>query len=75
MDPQLMDMTVLVDQQELIYISSVRTQGLVWKTYQKRRMIGTDGERESGEFVLSVRLDDDDNVNNKTRKGTREKNR
>ena len=37
----LMDMPVLVDQQELIYINRVRIQDLVWKTGRERWMIGT----------------------------------
>ena len=60
--PLYMDVPGLTDLQELIYISSVRTQGVVWKTYQERWIIGTDEERGSGKFVLSVRLDDDDDI-------------
>ena len=37
---------VLVDQQELIYIRSVQTQNVVWKTCQEQWKIETDGERE-----------------------------
>ena len=54
-----MDVLVLADKQEPIYISFVRTQDLVWKTCQEQWMIGTDGERESGKSVLSTQLDDD----------------
>ena len=32
--PWLMDVPVLVDQQEFIYISSLRTQDEIWKTVQ-----------------------------------------
>ena len=41
-----MDMQVLA-YQELIYNSSVRTQDIVLKTFQKRWMIEMNGERES----------------------------
>ena len=44
MDPLHMDVSVLVNHQELIYISSVRTQDAIWKTY--RWMIGMDSEWE-----------------------------
>ena len=40
------DMPELADQQELIYISSVQTQDIVWKTCQEQWMIGMDEERE-----------------------------
>ena len=33
--PLHMDMSVLADQQELIYISSMQTQDVVWKTCQE----------------------------------------
>ena len=49
---------VLADQQELIYISSVRTQDVVWKTCQERWIIEMDGGRDSAKSVLSARLDD-----------------
>ena len=55
-----MDVPVLADQQELIYISSVRTQDVVWKTCQEQWMIGMDEEKESGKFVISAQFDDDD---------------
>ena len=41
-----MDVPVLADQQEVIYISSVQTQDLIWKTYWERWMIVTEEERE-----------------------------
>ena len=44
--PLYMDVPVLADQQELINISSVRTQDVVWKICRERWMIGTDGERK-----------------------------
>ena len=53
------DMPMLADQQEFIYISSVRTQDIVWRTCLEWWMRGTDGERESGKSMLSARLDDD----------------
>ena len=45
---------VLADQQELINISSVRTQDVVWNPFRERWIIATDGERESGISALSV---------------------
>ena len=42
--PLSMGVPMLADQEELIYISSVRTQDVVWKTYPERLMVGTDGE-------------------------------
>ena len=56
------DVTVWTEQQELIIISFVWTQDIVWKTYRVRKMIGTDEERKSGKSVLSARLDDDINI-------------
>ena len=47
-----MDMPVLADKQELIYISSVQTQDVVWKTCWEPWMIGMDGLRELGKSVL-----------------------
>ena len=41
-----MDVGVLADQQEHIYISFVQTPDVVWKTCRERWMIGTDGEKE-----------------------------
>ena len=49
-----MDVPVLGDQQGLIYITFVRTQDV------ERWIIGTDWEKESGKYVLSKRLYDDD---------------
>ena len=66
--PLHMDMPALANHQELIYISSVWTQDVVWKTCQERWVIGTDGERErekeSRKSVLSAWFDDDDAENN-----------
>ena len=56
-EPLHMDMPALADQQEFIYITSVQTQDVVWKTCQEQWMIGMDGERESGRSVLAVQLD------------------
>ena len=53
-----MDVPVVADEQECIYISSVRTQDVVWKTCQEQWMIETDGDRESGKAMLSVQHDD-----------------
>ena len=65
-----MDVPVLVDQQELIYISCAWTQDVVWKTCQEQWIIETYGERErerererqSGKSALSARLDDGDGI-------------
>ena len=57
--PLHMDGPVMAGHQELIYISCVHIQGVVWKTYMEQWMRGTDGEKESGKSVLSARLDDD----------------
>ena len=51
--PFNMDMAVLANSQELIYISSVQTQNVVWKTCQEQWMIGTDGEKESGNLCMT----------------------
>ena len=55
-----MDVPVLANQQELMYISSLRTQDLVVKTCRRRWTIGTDRGRESRKSKLAARLDDDD---------------
>ena len=44
----------------LIYISFVQTQGVVWKTFRERGTVGTDGESDSMKFVLAARVNDDD---------------
>ena len=62
--PLHMDMPVLAEQQELIYISSVQTQDVVWKTCRVRWMVGTDGERGPGKSMLSAWLDDDRPITN-----------
>ena len=54
-----MDTPALVDQQRLIYISCVQILDVVWRTCQKLWMIEMDREKESGNFLLSARLDDD----------------
>ena len=54
------DEQVLDDFLELIYSSSVRTQDLVLKTFLKRLMIKTNGERKSGKSMLAAWDDDDD---------------
>ena len=41
-----MDVPVLANQQELIYINFVQIQDLVWNNCQGQWMIGTDEERE-----------------------------
>ena len=44
--------------------NSVKTEKVVWKSYRKRWMIGTDGETESKKSLLATRLnvDDDDEM-------------
>ena len=59
--PRHIDVPVLADRQEIIYISSIGTLDVVWKTCREWWMIGTDIEEESRKSVLSARLDDDDN--------------
>ena len=51
--PLHMDVPVLVDQQELIYKSSVQTQDVVWKSCQERWVIGLIGEKESEKSLLA----------------------
>ena len=55
-----MDVPVLADQQEIIYIRSVLD--VVWKTYRERRMIGTDRKRGFKKIRVTARFDDDDDV-------------
>ena len=56
-----MDVPVLADQQQLIYISSIRTQNVIWKTFLDRWMIGTDRKREKESLEnLRIQHDDDD---------------
>ena len=55
-----MDTSVgLANQQKLTLISFVQTLSAVQRTYQVWVPIGMGGKRESKEFVLSARLDDD----------------
>ena len=58
--PLHLDVSVLADQEELIYISFVQTQDAVWKTCRKRWTIGTDEEREPGKSVLLAQRDDEE---------------
>ena len=58
--PFHMNVPVLANQQELTYNSSAQTQDTVWKTRRKLWMIGTNGERESGKFIQTARLDNDE---------------
>ena len=58
--PQHMDMPVLTDQQELIYISSVQTQDIVWKTCQEQWMKEIDGEKEPRKSMFVAWTGDDD---------------
>ena len=51
-----MDTLVLTNQQELTFISSVRTLDAIKMTYLERSLMGTNGEIK--EFVLSVRFGD-----------------
>ena len=48
-EPLDMKVQVLAVQQEFIYLSSVKTQDIVWKNCRKQWMIGMDGERKSQE--------------------------
>ena len=57
-----MDVLMLANQQELIYISSVQTQDVVWKTCLEQWMIRTDGERVREMCAISVIEDDDENL-------------
>ena len=59
-EPLHIDVPVLVDQQELIYIGSAQTHKVIWKTCRERWMIVTNWGRESRKSVLSGRLDDDE---------------
>ena len=52
-----MDMLEVAEQQELIYITSVWTLDVVWKTCQ---VTETDGKKDSGKSVFSEQLDYDD---------------
>ena len=52
-----MDVPVWADQEVLTYISSVPTLDAVLKTCQEQQRIGTDGEKESGNTMLSAWLD------------------
>ena len=54
----LMDVPVLANQQEQAYNISVRTQDVAKQTCWD--LTGTNSERELGNFVLAVQLDDDD---------------
>ena len=59
--PQHMDVPVLADCWRLIYISSVRTLDVVWRTWWDQWMIGTGIEKEeAGKIVPSAWLDNDD---------------
>ena len=55
--PLHMDAPVLTDLQELIYISSVGTLDIVYRTCQEWWMIGMDGERVSRKCMLSAWLE------------------
>ena len=54
------DLPLLAHQQRLTYIGFVWTLDVVWKTYQGQWIIEMVGERQSGNFVLSVQFDNDD---------------
>ena len=54
MDPCNIDVPVLANQQELIYISSVWTQDIIWKTCQEKWMIRTDGEKERVRKICAI---------------------
>ena len=52
--PLLLDVPVLADQWELMYISSARTPGVFWKTSQDRWTIWTDRKRVRKNRTCSV---------------------
>ena len=54
------DKQILYDQQELIDNSSVRTQGVFYKTCQVWWTIEKNVKRESGTSMLAARHDDED---------------
>ena len=51
------DKPMLVDQQSVKFISSVRTRDAVKMTYLGRWLIGTNDEEESWEYLLMARFD------------------
>ena len=51
---------MLVDQQKLAFLISVRSQSAIYMIYQARRLIGMDGGSESEKSMLSVHLEDDE---------------
>ena len=55
-----MELPVLVSQQRLACISSIRTQDATLKTDQERWMVGINGKRGSENSMLLGQLDDDD---------------
>ena len=58
-----MDVPVLADQQELIYISSVQTQDVVWRTrWEGWGEREREREREFGKSMLSAQLDDNEDL-------------
>ena len=54
-----MDMSVLVNQQDLPYNSSMQPRDVVWRTYWERWVIVKSFERESEKPVSVERLEDD----------------
>ena len=54
-----MDTPEKAEQQKLAFISSAQTLDAVWRNYQEGWLRGTDDKRESREYVLSARIDDD----------------
>ena len=55
-----MNMTVLADQQEPAYNSSIQILDVPLKTCQEQWMIGMDGKKKSEKSVQAVQLDDDE---------------
>ena len=56
-----MDVPVLANQQELIYVSPVWKHDVVWKTLPEA-MNDRDGWSELGKYVLSEQLDNDEDL-------------
>ena len=57
--PPYMNVPIMVEQQEFIYIYSKQIQDVVWKTFQEWRMIGMEGKWESKKSMQSVQLDNE----------------
>ena len=67
-----MDTLVLADQQKFIFIISVQTLDVGWRTYQEKLAIGIDGKKDSREPMLSAGHDvnDDYDISKKVKLAT-----